>query len=80
MQRRASTPCEALLLSLGASQPLTPDLGLQGSVIKTVQDSLAVAADDPKHDQAIEKIRSVTKDWVAQYRKGGNYTGRPSYG
>ena len=53
---------------------------LQGSVIKTVQSSLAVAADDPKHDEAIAKIRDVTKDWVAQYRKGGNYQGRPSYG
>ena len=49
-------------------------------MIKTVQDSLAVAADDPKHDEAIEKIRNITKDWVATYRKGGNYQGRPSYG
>ena len=53
---------------------------VQGSVIKTVQEGLAVAADDPKHDEAIERIRNVTKDWVATYRKGGNYQGRPSYG
>ena len=49
-------------------------------MIQTVQSNLAVGADDPKHDEAIAKIRDVTKDWVATYRKGGNYTGRPSYG
>lgn len=53
---------------------------LQGSVIKTVQESLAVGPEDPNHDAAVSKIRSVTKDWVAAYRKGGNYQGRPSYG
>ena len=53
---------------------------VQSSVIQTVQSSLAVGADDPKHDEAVAKIRDVTKDWVATYRKGGNYTGRPSYG
>ena len=36
--------------------------------------------EDPNHDAAVSKIRSVTKDWVAAYRKGGNYQGRPSYG
>ena len=35
-----------------------------------------MAADDPTHDAAIQKIREVTKEWVATYRKGGNYQGQ----
>ena len=80
MQYQGSKTLKPKLISLSPTALTVPSLAVQGSVIKTVQDSLAVPADDPKHDEAIEKIRSVTKDWVAQYRKGGNYQGRPSYG
>ncbi|KAK9808149.1 hypothetical protein WJX73_002190 [Symbiochloris irregularis] len=51
-----------------------------GSLISLVQESLTVSSDSPDHDDAINKARDGIKEWVAKYRRGGSYTGKPSYG
>lgn len=51
-----------------------------GELITSVKSSLGVASDAPDHDDAINKAREDIKQWVAKYRRGGLYAGRPSYG
>ena len=53
---------------------------LQSSVIKDVQEALALPKDDPARPDAIGKVRDETSKWVAKYRRDSTFQGRASFG
>ena len=49
-------------------------------VINQVREVLDFPMGADGREQSIEKTRALTNEWVARYRRSGDYSGRPSYG
>lgn len=41
--------------------------------------AVALAKDAPNREEDLKAVRSQTNDWVARYRRNGNFAGRPSF-
>ena len=50
------------------------------AVIAQVREVLDFPMGAEGREQSIEKTRALTNEWVARYRRSGDYSGRPSYG
>ena len=50
------------------------------AVIAQVREVLDFPMGAEGREQSIEKTRALTNEWVARYRRSGEYSGRPSYG
>ncbi|CAL6343885.1 unnamed protein product [Bathycoccus prasinos] len=76
----AATPMPALaLFGIGEKSDAKYEEDTK-EVINQVREVLDFPMGADGREQSIEKTRALTNEWVARYRRSGDYSGRPSYG
>ena len=52
---------------------------LQANLLEKVKNGLDLPKDASNREEVFQEIKDKTTAWVAKYRRGGAFQGRPSY-
>ena len=52
---------------------------LQALLVEKVTSALTLPKDASNREQAFQEVKDKGEAWVAKYRKGGGFQGRPSF-